>query len=423
MGILEVFKRYLTTQFYQGTQAHLVPRGVSLPIDVFGSGEIRNGKKIEFTLPLYASDNRYVLQEAGIYDLDRVVVDRSPAWIQVGGYIYIGKRELHEVYDVTDSTIILSSRLLADHPANQEVFHYSNPAKVEGNYSIGHDVINIDTASFIVRGDFLAIPSIATEDSAQAFKEYRIIDYTLVSIIDDVYQYQVYLDQGIHRDLDDEEIIQLRAFMAYKSKVLNLPVTDSVVRRMYGPFLIDWLSAPFITNTEVQETQTVQYYNAARQPVGSPRQINKNHLVLNQPIKADQFLFWDRVSGQLNYDAALGRLLALLDDKGQWWLKHTCAPNIEVPYTYASGHIITTDKAGIVNNNWFKIDDSDIAVLFEYKIDNTYVQTPSAAPSGSITVTAVAGLLNNDWVALNDGYGNVVYFELMVNPSTFTATP
>lgn len=419
MGIIKLTKEAVQRQMYQGLSMHVVPRGLAIPLDLFGLGEIRYGRKLEAVLPLFVPDNKFRLDSDAIYLIDRITLDRIPTWIQGGGYISIGERELHEVSDVIDDVITLRTRLLADHPAREPVYHYSNPIKVEGAYSKGKEIIVIDSTDYIVRGDAIAISS--TREITTAFKEYTVVDYVFVSLINGIYQYQVTLDRGIHRDLDDEEIIQIRAYLAYKSRILPLPVNSSFVHQAYGPFLLDWRSSPFVTGFEMIETQYVQKYDSGFAKLGNPMEVNKNTLFLEAPIKANQFLFWDKVDGEMNYDKSIEKYLALLNDEGKWWLKHTCTPIIEVPFTYASGSMVCVDPSGLVNNDWFRIDDSTDAVLFEYQLDATYVPTPTAAATGWITVNNFAFINNNDSFDLNDGFGTIINFEYKVD-ATFIAT-
>lgn len=421
MGIVRIIEDAMRRQMYEGIQAHLVPRGVSLPIDLFGLGEIRYGKKASFVLPLYVGDNRFRLEEDAIFGTDRITLNRQPNWIVSGSYVYINKNELHEVTDVIEDVLVLNTTLLADHLAGQFVYHYSNPIKVEGAYSQGRDLINVDTTEYIVRGDVIAISS--RPDITLAFKEYQVVDYRLTSEVNGIKQYQITLDRGIHRDIDDEEIIQLRAYMAYRSRMLNIPTGESFIRQIYGPFLLDWRSVPFIRGVDIDETQYIQKYDSARAPIGAPIDAHKNLVVLDLPIKANQFMFWDRVDGNVNYDNGIGKFLALLTDEGEWRIKHTCVPPIEVPFTYAAGSIVTTDKTELFNNEYFRIDDSEKAVRFEYQVNSGYVPTSSSAASGFMRIGAAVGSINNnDWFKLNDGLGTEITFEFKVDAGTFSPT-
>jgi len=203
---------------------------------------------------------------------------------------------------------------------------------------------------------------------------------------------------------------------------MPLPVNDSNIKRIYGPYLLDWGSGTFVSETSIEDVQTIYKYNAARIQVAPPEVIEKNTLVLAMPIKADQFLFWDKVDGGINYDGSSGELLIRPDSDGQWFLKHDCVPNIQVPFTYASGSFVTTDVTTLVNNEYFRIGDGSDAKIFEYQVDSTYVPTPSAPADGQLNIAAVP-TVNNQWFLIDDGFGNQQYFEYIVTPGTFTATP
>lgn len=421
MGLKKVIKDALHHQFFLGQQAHLVARGLAIPLDPFTLGQVRFGRKLEFVMPILAPENQYQLEDDAIYQMDRIILDRDVKWMEPGGFISIGERELHSIADITDDTIILETRLLADHPAGQPVYHYSNPIVVEGAYSQGEFIINVDSPHFIVRGDKLAISILPGISVSIAFREYVVEDYHLVSVINSIQQYQVTLDKPIHRSLVDDEEIQLRAFLAYKSKIINIPTTPGTIRKVVGPFLLDWVSAPFVEDKSVSEVQTIQKYDAARVPIGPPLTVEKNTLMLDLSIRADQFLFWDKVRGEMNYDDGIGKFLMLLDDSGKWRTKHTCVPPVKVPFTYASGSIVTTDPTGLTNNEWFRIDDSTNAMVFEYHVTDPFVPTSTAKATGQIGITSIP--LNNSWFSLNDGFGNEFFFEFMQDAPSFTPTP
>ena len=419
MGLLRKITDAVNRQLFAGVQAAIVPRGRAIPLDPFALGKIRFGRKIESVMPLLVPENRFRLGEDALFQMDRIVLDRESPWMVPGGYIYIGKRELHEIEDISGSTVILTDRLLADHVEGQEVFHYSNPSTIEGNYVKGTEVINLDTPYFIVRGDVIAFPTIVSGRTL-SFVEYTVSDFTLTSTIAGVNQYNITLDHALSRDVSDGEVVQLRAFLSYKSKVITLPVHTEAIRRLIGPYLIDWVSAPFINDLVLKETMTIQRYDIARNPIGLPEVIDKNYTMLDPPIEASQFLFWDVVEGAINYDAGQDRFILRPNSAGQWWLKHVCAPKISVPFSYASGSIVTVAPSDLFNNEWFRIYDGTDAARFEYKVNSFYVTTPSSAATGSITVGSIPS--NNAWFYLSDGFGKAYYFEFMQDASTFVGT-
>ncbi len=408
--LLKTLKTAVQKQMVEGQGAHIIMRGLAIPIDPYAEGAVRTGKKIGYQLPLIAPDNQYSLVEEAIFATDRIELDRVPDWVLAGGYMTIGQRELHLVEDVSDTTVIFASTLLADHPVGTAVYHYSTPLISEGTYAAGQTIINVDTPYFMVRGDVVGIsPSVDLDIS---FVEYTVQTLQYVGVgPNNLHQYQVTLDRPIHRDIADGDIIQLRAYPAYVSSILPVPQPGAADLPVVGPFLIDWLSAPFINDLDVEEHQTIQQYNDSRLPIGAPFEIQKNHQVLHTSIRADQFLWWDLIYGRMRYDDDANRLVAIPDDEGYWNIQYICVPTIDVPFTAASGIIITVPVAQLINNDSFRLQDDQDGVTFEYQVDGTYVKTTEVQAVGIITVDPVILPIDNETFVLDDGFGTSVTFE------------
>lgn len=415
-GLLRTMTDAVHRQMLEGSGAHFRVRGIAVPLDPYLEGTIRTGRKVEFQMPLIVPDNKYTLEEDAVFDTDRVIVDREPAWMNAGGYVTIGGRELHEIEDVSDTTIILATKLLADHETGLAVYHYSEPIFVEGAYAAGQTIINVDVPYFLVRGDVIGITPDATLNIS--FVEYRITDLKYVGVSGGLHQYQITLDRAIHRALVDDEVIQMRAYPAYVSPVLNVPQPPSVLP-VVGPYLVDWLSMPFLNDMDVDEYQTLQRYNDVHLPIGAPELVDKNYQVLHVPIRADQFLWWEKIAGSIKYDGGLNRLVAIPDADERWNLQYTCVPPIEVPFINAKGLIVTVPTAQLANNEGFRMTDDVDSVVFEYQVDGTYTKTAEAAATGTITVNVIP--LDNDICTLDDGFGNVITFEFE-RTAGFTAT-
>ena len=406
-GLLRTMNDAVHRQMLEGSGAHFRVRGLAVPLDPYLEGTVRTGRKIEFQMPLIVPDNKFTLEEDAVFDTDRVIVDREPTWMNAGGYVTIGRRELHEIEDVSDTTIILATPLLADHPLGQPVYHYSEPIFVEGAYAAGQTIINVDVPYFLVRGDVIGITPDATLNIS--FVEYRVIDLKFVGTSGGLNQYQITLDRAIHRALIDDEVIQMRAYPAYVSPILDIPQPLAAELPVVGPYLVDWLSMPFLNDMDVDEYQTLQRYNDVHLPIGTPELIDKNHQILHVPIRADQFLWWEKIAGSVKYDAEQNRLIAIPDADDRWNLQYTCVPQIEVPFVNAKGLIVTLPTAQLQNNEGFRIPDDVDAVAFEYQINGTYVKTTETAATGTITIGLMP--LDNDTCTLDDGFGTVIVFE------------
>ena len=408
-SVFSTLKNAANRQLYEGVGLHFVPRGLVYPLDFGGLGHIRYGKKAGTLLPILAASNRFELDVVAILNSDKLTLTAPPSFVEDGGFVFVGQRELHEVEDVNGSDIFLTAPLLANYVVGTYVYHYSNPIVVEGNYTAGSTTINVDTPVFLVRGDVLCIPTVTPDGSIISFTEYQVSDLSLVSIIGGVYQYQVTFTTGIIRDIDNGETIQLRAYMAYQSPILSIPFLQGMQRRVSGPFLVDWVSAPLQNKMELDETQTVYLYNGNHVLIEQPRVVTKNTYVLNAPIRADQFLFWQKVYGSINYNDSLHCFMAIADTNGRWRLKHTCGPILTPPSRTASGYIICVAPSQLNNNENFVLNDSIDPIIFEYKATIGYVATPSAPATGSVTITALPA--DNQWLTLFDGFGHTLPLE------------
>lgn len=393
---------------YQGVQLHFVPRGLIYPIDFGGLGQIRFGQKEGSNLPLIRADNLFNLDEDAIYNTDQLILNLNPTWMEPGGFVLVGQKESHEIDDINENIIYLTTPLLSDYVAGQEVIHYSNPIQVEGNYQAGSLVINVDSPYFMVRGDVIAVPK-NNRNLFISFDEYQVVDLTLVSFLNDIYQYQITLDRILTNDLIENQVIQLRAYPSYKSQVRPIPSIPGFVRRIAGPFLIDWVSAPLREKLTVEETQTVYFYNVNRSLLEDPRVVEKNYVVLNNPILAEQFLFWQKVIGSINYRNDLQQFVMISNEEGHWRLKYECVPRIQTPTKNATGFIQCVPPSELVNNDNFVLDDTDLVTIFEYMVNAGYVPTPSSVATGYIDINALP--IDNQWVTLDDGYGGEVPLE------------
>jgi hypothetical protein len=380
----------------------------------------RHARKLGFEYTVLVPDNRWQLAEDAGWNIDRVILDTVPTWVRPGDYISIGQREIHQVYDVSDETILLSSRLLADHDAGTYVYHHSSVVTVEGSYTTGQISINIDLPLgwFVTPGDVLAIlfdleaytlGILNLQVVAPSFVEYTVVSARLIGNTSAASQWFVTLDKELHRDLADGEDIQLRAYPAYASRPLKVPQSGVAMIGVVGPYLLDWTSVPFLDDMDPVEYQTVQYLDETLVPTGSTMAFTKNTAVLDVPIRADQFVFWDLAAGTLDYNDTLKRVLGRRDVNGWWWLKYTCAPEITVPTTVPQGLIVTVAKASLFNLDYFLLADDLDTVQFEYQVSAAYVPTPEAAATGSITVGGLP--VDNDTFTLNNGFGTTITFE------------
>jgi hypothetical protein len=105
----------------------------------------------------------------------------------------------------------------------------------------------------------------------------------------------------------------------------------------------------------------------------------------------------------------VGKFVIQPTDDGSWRLMYRCVPEIQPLFEYPRGSISALPKADLANNENVIIDDSTERIIFEFRVDGTYIPTPDAAATGDITVGDVPS--DNEWFFLDDGFGNAYYFE------------
>lgn len=406
----------------EGSGGLLIPRGLAYPLDPFLLGTVRHGRKLGFDYAVLVPDNRFRLAEDAGFLMDRFVMDTESQWIRPGDYVSIGLREMHRVTDISAETIMLDTRLQADHDAGTYVYHYSSVVTVEGAYQVGQTNINVDlpVGWFCTVGDVIDI-LYAAGDLFPSFVHYNVLACSLVESTSTTSQWFLTLDQELHRALADGEEVQLRAFPAYQSRALKVPQSGVALTGLVGPYLLDWTSVPFLDDLDVVEHQTIQYLDDTLVPVESPFAIQKNTAVMDAAIRADQFFFWDRVAGDLNYDDGIKRVLGSRDAAGWWWLKTTMAPEMEIPVVAATGMIVTVAPAALVNNDYFLLTDDLDTQRIEYKVTAGYIATPEVPATGTLTVGAIPG--DNDTLVVDNGLGTVVTFEFQATGAFISADP
>lgn len=161
------------------------------------------------------------------------------------------------------------------------------------------------------------VPIYPDDDITVRFGALGIESAQLASFINGSYQYVLTLKVGArlppaappgHEDSEGYrpvagDTIYLRAWPAYQSKpnpIPSLPPTDANL----GPFCVDWLSGVTLEETSFEESMHLQLHDSALNPIGLDEKVDKNHLVLREPIRSDAILFWDILRGSVNWNGS-----------------------------------------------------------------------------------------------------------------------
>lgn len=120
------------------------------------------------------------------------------------------------------------------------------------------------------------------------------------------------------------DTIYLRCWSCYSSKpcaIPSLPFSNSNL----GPVAFDWLSGVTMEATSYDEFMTITTQDAAQNPVWT-QEVQKNHVLLQEPIRSDAILFWDLLRGHLNWNGT--ETLAKTDQVGtpEFQAHYRCVP-------------------------------------------------------------------------------------------------
>lgn len=120
------------------------------------------------------------------------------------------------------------------------------------------------------------------------------------------------------------DTIYLRCWPCYESKpcaIPSLPQSDSNL----GPVAFDWLSGVTMEETSYEEFMSVTTQDAAQNPVWT-KDVSKNHVLLQEPVRSDAILFWDLLRGHLNWNGS--ETLAKTDQLGtpEFQAHYKCVP-------------------------------------------------------------------------------------------------
>lgn len=96
------------------------------------------------------------------------------------------------------------------------------------------------------------------------------------------------------------DTIYLRCWPVYESQILPLPVIPPQDTN-FGPFCADWLSGTVTELTVYDEFMSLTQHDGALNPIIT-EEVQKNHVVMREPVRSDAVLFWDILRGSVNWN-------------------------------------------------------------------------------------------------------------------------
>lgn len=375
MAINEI-KDILNHSLHHLASGYVRPRGLLVPIDPWVRGTLRWARKVGAQGSVWRPDTViWLTADTGTGEYT-FYVDHVPASMLIGSILLAGPTEKLLVgdWDTVDLTITTTTVTSKRATKGQSISVWGWPCTVEGGASAGANQITVTSELFVGYGDKLEIPVGTDTDDWKYTTSYQPSDVAFLKETATGYRYLLTLPTGLTRAVAGSETVYFRAYPAYFSGKISLPNFSAEYIKVVGPFLLDWLSGPLTTDTRGTEYFRVKQFRADRDPL-TPFVIGEHNAQVNRmPIRADQMLFWRKVTGTLNHQDS--RTLCTCDSDGYFRIVETLTPPMTVPAYYATGAINTVATADLVNNDYFTINDgSGHTVTFEFQVDNTFVAT------------------------------------------------
>lgn len=351
----------------------IVPRGIPYFIDGLLRGSIRFGKRIGNNNALLNPDNTYQLLKSIDKGQSRFYLKQPNVWINVNSILSLANKEFAIVTDVIDNNIVVLDRYLKfGYTAElDDVFLHASPL-IPVNILAGQTTIQVNSNYKLANGDtFLYFNTKGLIQSSTTVKIIKAEESGTSSDPFYIYNYTLYLETAVNRDIDIDEFVYIRAYPAYFSQAIRIPNLYNSTNYM-GPFLIDFLSGRIVEGFAPKETFSLKLKDRASQyHVGnqfSYETAYKNYPMLNRPINSKSFLFFTHIKGDTkikpnkvvfetkdyNFRSSL-KLVPQLDFNGQSYRFTTTSvtagtlifyfePGVKIEFTINSGtqsHLIT----------------------------------------------------------------------------------
>lgn len=366
------------------------PRGLLMPLDPWMRGTTRFASKLGGQGSIWRPSTRIVTNQPS--GKGEYLLYTNSIWkdLVLNSVLRINSlRYLVSDYDDSDVdnlTVTLSTALEAAVAEGDFVYLYAFPVTVEGGLAKGATSVRVASPFKLARGDRVELPIVGT--GATRWQLTVPLNVEAVDFVEEDVEglkYILTLEKGVPRDVAGDETIWMRAYPAYFSGNLTLPLFGAIQLNVVGPFLVDFMSGPLVTGTKFTEFVSLTQRRIDGTPLTPVVTTGDHNLQINRiPIRADQFMFWTCIKGKLNWDGT--NVVCLLDSDGEWRLRERMAPHLDIPGTHPIGAILAVAKASLVNNDSFTVPDGNLTTTFEFKVDSSYT---SQAGRTTIDVSAI----------------------------------
>lgn len=304
MGKLSKIEQTVNDTISHYGHVKIFPRGLPRFVDSLLRGTIRFAKRSGNTISLLNPDNTYLFETTPQTRDNKFTLKNINKWISEDCIVSMGpERELHQVYDVVDQTVLLKTNLTQTYTTNDKVLLHSYPMLVSVDVAAGDMAITVKSHYNIANGDIF----VYLHDDAllQSLTEVKIVKATRLGSIGDSFYgflYSLELEKPIERPIVSNAIVFMRAFPAYFSAAIRVP-NALFTSEPIGPFLIDMLTGRLTEGSEFNETFAIRTLNRNNNynfgNATSYVTVDKNYLILKRSIPVHAPMFWELAEGSM----------------------------------------------------------------------------------------------------------------------------
>lgn len=331
MGRIQRIERIINSTINAYSHAKVFPRGLPRFIDSLLRGTIRFGKRTGNSISVINPDNTFNFKTVPQTRDNRVVIERSSEWLTPQAIVSMGpEKELHEIDDVVDNTIILKGQLTRTFTDQDQVLLHSYPLLNTVNVTAGSTSITVKSHYNLANGDVFVYRQ--TQELLQSITEIRVTAAVSLGSTTDPFYTQLYrldLESPIQRNIGPQVVVYHRAYPAYFSAQIRVP-NAIFTSEPEGPFLIDLLSGKLVEGDEFRETLAIKTLSRAGSHIlgtqFSYTTVDKNFIILDRPIAAHVPMFWVIAEGTMRITPA--RVVFQVNENSVFVVGIKCVPNL-----------------------------------------------------------------------------------------------
>lgn len=405
---------------------NVVNRGVPHYLDSVLRGQARFARRTGAKIGILNPDNIVNLTSAVQLNSDIIKVDRMLTWFELDSIISFGPNlEFSEIDDFDTDTLelYLKTKTKLSHTVDKKVLLWATPMKAEGPTNVsGSFTLRVRSRYNLAIGDFVVIKR---DLNLESVLQIEVTGVTFIQQSEGVTDnfdlfYDLTLKTSLPITLPDETVIYLRAYPAYKSKTVFLPI-QRFSAKTTGPNLIDYISGRLKDGIDISEVLSVELFDRnGTSLTGSSPVVKQKNFMVKDDIPVDALLFWDLIEGEIDFKN--GIILGTLSSNGRFLLRQKIIPNLKNSITWnfrvKPVDTNTTFKIGLRPNDYIStvINDFNNFTVIPVAFDEVVHE-----PVESIEII-VSGLANKTFEIssiLTENVPETLIYNLVLRAETF----